>query len=63
MAEYGWQQGKKRNPEAGLPQGFRRYRRFFVPLRNEINLYCRVVTAITPPIFPVPNLVVASHER
>jgi hypothetical protein len=25
--------------------------------------YCRVVTAITPPMLPVPNLVVASQER
>jgi hypothetical protein len=25
--------------------------------------YCRVVTAITPPMLPVPNFVVASQER
>jgi hypothetical protein len=25
--------------------------------------YCRVVMAMTPPILPVPNFVVASHER
>lgn len=25
--------------------------------------YCFVVTAITPPIFPLPYFVVASHER
>jgi hypothetical protein len=26
-------------------------------------LYCRVVIAMTPPMLPVPNFVVASHER
>ena len=26
-------------------------------------LHCRVVMAMTPPMLPVPNFVVASHER
>ena len=33
------------------------------PPTRILELYCRVVTAITPAMLPVPYFVVASHER
>src|SRR5438105_15629169 len=53
-------QGKK-EPRSWRASGY-----LSVPTRSNRNGredYCRVVIAITPPIFPVPNLVVASHDR
>ena len=46
-------QGRRKRPYKDVP----------VKSRLETVNYCFVVTAITPPIFPDPYFVVASHER